>query len=69
MTYFDQIKETATKSGMELQDVRYLHSALCMSREPGAQFAAIVVQDVIKLMVEAKAKLDLLATLAREVSQ
>lgn len=64
MTYFDTIRETAEKSGMELQDARYLHSALCKSNEPGAQFAAIVVQDVIKLLAEAKGKLDLLATLA-----
>jgi len=66
MTYFDQIKETAEKSGMELQDAHYLHNRLCNSSEPGAQFAAIVVLDVIKLLAEAKAKLDLLATLARQ---
>ena len=66
MTYFDLIRETAEKSGMELQDASYLHSILCMSHEPGAQFAAVVVKDVIKLLAQAKAKLDLLATLARQ---
>ncbi len=64
MKYLNHIQESAVKFGFDEQEARNLHKYLSTCSEPGAQFAAVVVMDIIKLTAEATAKMKLLATLA-----
>jgi|PlaIllAssembly_1097288.scaffolds.fasta_scaffold977431_3 hypothetical protein len=64
MSMNQQITEAAEKIGMDYQAARDLHSYLCRSAEPGAQFAAVQVERAVRLYAEADALMKLLGTLA-----
>lgn len=66
MKYFALIQESAEKFGLDNQEARRLHSALCQSTEPGAQFAARLALDLVKLTAEADNLMRQLASLAQD---
>lgn len=69
MNYINRIHEAYHKFGLDNQEAQLLHKALCESTEPGAQFAAMIVRQIIEHTQAAENLMAQLSTLATEESK